>query len=98
MQLRLVTLRLAAGRRNDALELLQSILANRYAESKYRDRARALLERVQSSGSVSAGRIGVLVPLSGEQEALGRAIADARIPRRASGRGAPTTNGRLLPR
>ena len=30
--------------------------------------------------------------------ALGRAIADARIPRRASGRSAPTANGRLLPR
>lgn len=30
--------------------------------------------------------------------ALGRAIAEARIPRRASGRAAPTPNGRLLPR
>lgn len=76
VQLRLVTVRLGQGRKPEAESLLQQVVANTPQSNKYHVRARSLLSRINSLGDVASGRIGALLPLSGDQESAGRAVAD----------------------
>ncbi len=75
-QLRLVTLRLGQGKKVEAESLLQQVIAGTTPSNKYHVKARALLSRINTLGDVSAGRIGALLPLSGDQESAGQAVAD----------------------
>lgn len=76
IELRLASLKLAAGDRARAQALLSSVVRRELPGSPLHSKATMLLGRLASAQSVSTGRIGVLVPLSGEQETLGRLIAD----------------------
>jgi len=76
VQLRLITLKLASGKRTEAKELLQQIIANTPPSSRYHQKAQAMISRMGSLDEISEARIGALLPLSGDQEAAGRSIAD----------------------
>ncbi len=76
VRLRLVSVYLARGDRTAAENLLNEILGTSSPNSEVYRNAQALLARFESLGDVSTGRIGVLLPLSGRREGIGRAISD----------------------
>ncbi len=76
IQLRLVTLRLASGKRAEAKDLLQQVISNNPPASKYHIKAQSLMSRMGSLDDSVGNRVGALLPLSGEQESAGRAVAD----------------------
>lgn len=75
-QLRLVTLKLAQGNRTEATAILEGILATQNPGSALHVKASQLLSRMQSLGDARVERVGAILPLSGRQETIGRAIAD----------------------
>jgi branched-chain amino acid transport system substrate-binding protein len=76
VRLRLVSIYLARGDRSAAEGLLNDILGTSSPNSEVYRNAQALLARFESLGDVSTSRIGVLLPLSGRREGIGKAIAD----------------------
>lgn len=78
VQMRLVSIKFAAGARAEAKALLQSVVAISATGSPIKQQAEKLLEKVSSDalGPVSARRIGVLVPLSGDRGSAGKAVLD----------------------
>lgn len=76
IQLRLALLKLASGERPEAQQLLSQVMGREVPGSPLHQRASELWSRLSSLGNVSSGKIGLLLPLSGEQESLGRAVVD----------------------
>jgi branched-chain amino acid transport system substrate-binding protein len=76
LRLRLATLYLARAEKPEAEMLLNAVLSSSDAGSEPYRQARALLDRLNTFDQVSSYKIGALLPLSGRQAALGRAVAD----------------------
>lgn len=77
VQMRLVALRIAAGRRSEARDLLTAITKGGVtAAPAVLKRAAELSARLESLGDAQVSRIGALLPLSGTNAELGRALLD----------------------
>jgi ABC-type branched-subunit amino acid transport system substrate-binding protein len=76
LRLRLATLCLARSDKTQAQGLLNDVLASSQANSDVHQRAKALLDRLNTFDQVAPYKIGAILPLSGRQAALGQAVAD----------------------
>lgn len=76
VDMRLVSLKLASGQRDQARQLLERVLSRAPQGSPAHTRATELMGRIGSLQVTNVGKIGALLPLSGDQESLGRAVVD----------------------
>jgi branched-chain amino acid transport system substrate-binding protein len=76
VQLKLVSLKLAQGLRSEATAILEGVIASNSPGSKSHQKASELLSRMKSLGDAQVDRVGAILPLSGRQEAVGRAVVD----------------------
>lgn len=76
VDLRLATLHLAAGRRDEARVLLTRVVDREPTDSPLKKKAQDLMGRVSAPAGVDSGKIGVLVGLSGDHEGLGRSVVE----------------------
>ncbi|MBS1984433.1 MAG: penicillin-binding protein activator [Bdellovibrionales bacterium] len=77
VEMRLAALKMADGRRAEAKALLSKVVMQVPPNSPTYKQANDMLARMGSSQQVlSSGKIGALLPLSGDQESLGRAVVD----------------------
>lgn len=76
LRLRLATLQMARGEKDEATELLMRIMSSAPAGSAIWEKAKNLQARAHQFEDVANYKIGVLLPLSGRQERFGRAVID----------------------
>ncbi|MEO5668426.1 MAG: penicillin-binding protein activator [Bdellovibrionota bacterium] len=76
VRVRLATLYLARGEKSQSQTLLNDVLSSADMNSPIYAQAKALLDRLSTFSQVSGYKIGALLPLSGRQATLGRAVAD----------------------
>ena len=76
LRVRLATLYLARAEKSQAQSLLNDVLSSAEANSPIYAQAKSLLDRLNTFDQVSSYKIGALLPLSGRQADLGRAVAD----------------------
>ncbi len=76
VRLRLASLYIARGQRDQAQEMIRLVLVSAPAGTALHTKAQQLQSRFSSLGEVVGTRVGVLMPLSGRQEALGRAVVN----------------------
>ncbi len=74
--LRLANIRLAAGNKDDALGFAKQVLAKSASGTLLHKKASILINRIQTLGDISNRKVGVLVPMSGDGESVGRLIKD----------------------
>lgn len=76
LRLRLATLQMARGEKEEATQLLMKIMSSAPAGSAVWEKAKNLQARAHQFEKVANYKIGVLLPLSGRQERFGRAVID----------------------
>lgn len=76
VRVRLATLYLARAEKGQAQNLLNDVLSSADANSPVYAQAKSLLDRLNTFDQVASYKVGALLPLSGRQAALGRAVAD----------------------
>ncbi len=76
VQMRLVSIKMAAGQRGEARALLQSVVSVSSPGSPVQVQAQKLLSRMDSNLQIGNRRIGLLVPLSGERGNAGKALVE----------------------
>lgn len=76
VRVRLATLYLARAEKSQAQSLLSDVLSSAESNSPIYAQAKSLLDRLNTFDQVASYKIGALLPLSGRQAELGRAVAD----------------------
>ena len=76
VRVRLATLYLSRAEKSQAQSLLNDVISSADSNSPVYSQAKSLLDRLNTFDQVASYKIGALLPLSGRQAALGRAVAD----------------------
>ena len=72
--MRLATVKLGQGQVDQAQKLLRDVVSKEPENSIYRKRASNQLDRMQHLDEVNLKKVGLLVPTTGRQESLGKAV------------------------
>ncbi len=76
VQMRLVMIKLAAGLRDEAQALLQSVISGSATGTALNIRASQMLTRINSVSEVQNKKVGFLLPMSGERSVVGKSFLD----------------------